>query len=101
MESDLSISPSLRSCFKRSLIRFFNSAAALRVKVSPRISSGLAYPFATSHKTRVAIVSVLPEPAPAITTAGCSADSIILICSSVGTFLVTFAISSAEIGLVI
>ena len=58
--------------------------------------------FATKNKTRWLIVSVLPEPAPAITTAGASGDSIIGICSAVGTLKagsiadIFFAISSAE-----
>ncbi|CAB4587343.1 unannotated protein [freshwater metagenome] len=58
--------------------------------------------FATKYKTRWLIVSVLPDPAPAITTAGASGDSIIGICSFVGTLnvgstsLIRLAMSRAE-----
>ena len=52
--------------------RVASSEAALEVKVRPRISSGRTRPVPTSHTTRAAISVVLPEPAPAITTAGSS-----------------------------
>ena len=52
-----------------------SSLAALRVKVSPRISSGATIWLATSQETRAAIVSVFPEPAPATTTSGRSAGA--------------------------
>ena len=56
-----------------------SSLAALRVKVRPRISSGLAKPLATRYITLTIISSVLPEPAPATTSDGelSDADSII------------------------
>ena len=75
----------MRSWRKRFLIREESSPAAFLVKVRPRISSGRTIPFATSQRTRALMVSVFPEPAPAITTVGprCS-DSIIGICSSLG-----------------
>ena len=37
-----------------------------------------------SHTTRAAIVSVLPDPAPATTSAGSSGASMTATCSSVG-----------------
>ena len=55
-----------------SRIRLASSAVALVVKVRPRISPGATRPVATSQTTRAAITVVLPEPAPAITTAGSS-----------------------------
>ena len=54
----------------RSRTRSLSSLAALRVKVRPRIASGSTIRLATSHDTRAAIVSVLPDPAPATTTSG-------------------------------
>ena len=60
----------VRSWRKRFRIRDASSPAAFLVKVRPRISSGLTIPFATNQRTRALIVSVLPEPAPAITTVG-------------------------------
>ena len=47
-----------------------SSPAALRVNVRPSTRSGRTSPLATSQTTRAAIVSVLPEPAPATTTIG-------------------------------
>ena len=58
--------------------------AALRVNVKPSTSPGRAYPLATSHTTRAAIVSVLPAPAPAMTTSGPGGAAITAACSSVG-----------------
>ncbi len=58
--------------------------AALRVKVSPSTWPGSAYPLATSHTTRAAIVSVLPAPAPAMTTSGPGGAAMTAACSSVG-----------------
>ena len=49
-----------------------SSLAALVVKVSPSTWSGVSRPVATSQTTLAAITVVLPEPAPAITTAGSS-----------------------------
>ncbi len=51
-------------------MRGASSPAALRVKVTPRISSGRTQPLATSQTTRSAIVAVLPDPAPAMTSRG-------------------------------
>ena len=59
----------------RSRTRSLSSLAALRVKVSPRIASGSTIRFATSQETRAAMVSVLPDPAPATTTSGRSAGA--------------------------
>ena len=58
--------------------------AALRVNVSPSTCPGSAYPLATSQTTRAAIVSVLPAPAPAMTTSGPGGAAITAACSSVG-----------------
>ena len=99
----LSKSPASFNWRKRLRTRMDNSPAAFRVKVSPKISSGRTILFATNHKTRALIVSVLPEPAPAITTAGSRGALMIAICSGVGsdTFGSTvrraFAISNGEI----
>ncbi len=77
--------PSRRtSCPSRVRTRWASSPAAFRVKVSPRISSGWAYPLATSQTTRAAIVSVLPEPAPATTRTGSTGAAMIAACSGVG-----------------
>ena len=54
-------------------MRSASSPAALRVKVRPSTSAGFTWPLATSHSTRLAIVSVLPDPAPATTSAGARA----------------------------
>src|SRR5690606_29103301 len=44
-----------------------------------------ACPLATSHRVRAAIVSVLPEPAPAITRAGWAGSALMTAtCSGVG-----------------
>jgi len=61
-----------------------SSAAAFVVNVSPSTWSGRTKPFATSQTTRADIVSVLPEPAPATTTAGASGAPITAACSAVG-----------------
>ena len=58
--------------------------AALRVNVRPRTCSGSTCPVATSQTTRAAIVSVLPAPAPATTSAGRAGAAITAACSSVG-----------------
>jgi hypothetical protein len=49
-----------------------SSPAALVVNVSPSTSCGCTCPVPTSQTTRAAISVVLPEPAPAMTTAGSS-----------------------------
>src|SRR2546421_296615 len=53
-------------------MRWASSPAALRVNVNPSTWSGRTCWFATSHMTRSAISSVLPEPAPATTSSGSS-----------------------------
>ena len=68
----------------RPVMRSASSPAALRVKVSPSTSSGATRPLATSHTTRAAIVSVLPLPAPAMTSMDSSGASMIAACSRVG-----------------
>ena len=80
-------------------MRFDNSVAAFFVKVSPRICSGLAKPFATSHKARTASNSVFPLPAPATTNVGESKEA----CSTASIFswesslpFTTLKISAAE-----
>ena len=77
--------PIVRSCRKRLRTLDESSPAAFLVKVRPRISSGFTMPLATNQRTRALMVSVFPEPAPAITTVGprCN-DSMIGICSSLG-----------------
>jgi hypothetical protein len=70
-----SVSGCRASAPRRRWIRSLSSLAALRVKVSPRISSGSTIRLATSQETRAAMVSVLPEPAPATTTSGRSAGA--------------------------
>ena len=67
-------------------IRVASSPAALRVKVTPRTSSGRTQPLATSHTTRSAMVAVLPEPAPAMTSRGASGEEMMSDCSAVGLF---------------
>ena len=70
--------PSRRS---RRRTRSASSPAALRVKVSPSTWSGRVCPLATSQMTREAIVSVLPEPAPATTSTGPGGASMTATCS--------------------
>ena len=62
-----------------------SSPAALVVNVRPSTWSGRTSSLATSQSTRADIVSVLPEPAPATTTAGPSGAPITAACSGVGT----------------
>ena len=73
-----------QSAGSRRRMRVASPDAALRVKVRPRICSGRTSPFATRNSTRAAIVSVLPDPAPATTSAGASGASMTAACSSVG-----------------
>src|SRR6187399_1920452 len=68
----------------RSRMRVLSSPAALRVNVRPRISLGLTTSLASSHSTRLAIVSVLPLPAPATTSEGLSGASMTARCCCVG-----------------
>ena len=78
-------------------MRSASSPAALRVKVRPRISSARTRPFATSQSTRIDMVSVLPLPAPATTSAGDAADSTTRAWSGVGgNRSSALAITSAE-----
>ncbi len=77
-------SPTCRSRRSRRAMRSASSVAALRVKVSPSTWSGSTWPLATSQTTREAIVSVLPEPAPATTSSGRSGASMTACCSAVG-----------------
>ena len=77
-------SPTCRSRRSRLAMRSASSVAALRVKVSPSTWSGSTWPLATSQTTREAIVSVLPDPAPATTSSGRSGASITDCCSGVG-----------------
>ena len=74
-------------------MRVASSPAAFRVKVTPSTSSGRTQPLATSHTTRSAMVAVLPEPAPAMTSRGESGEEMICDCSAVGLF---FSPSRAE-----
>ena len=55
------------------------------MKVSPSTRSGRTIPLATSQTSRAAIVSLLPEPAPATTASGPSGAAITAACSGVGS----------------
>ena len=55
------------------------------MKVSPSTRSGRTIPLATSQTSRAAIVSLLPEPAPAMTASGPSGAAITAACSGVGS----------------
>ena len=78
--------PALLRAASRRPIRSDSSPAALRVKVRPSTSSGWARPLAMSHTTRAAMVSVLPEPAPATTSRGRSGAWMTPCCSGVGAW---------------
>ena len=54
-----------RSRSSRERTRSASSAAAFLVNVRPSTRSGRTFPLATSHTSRAAIVSLLPDPAPA------------------------------------
>src|SRR5215467_14035092 len=77
--------PARRRPASRARTRCPSSAAALRVKVRPRTRSGRTMPLATSQTSRAAIVSLLPEPAPAMTASGSSGAAITSACSAVGS----------------
>ena len=77
--------PARRSRSRRERTRSANSAAAFLVKVSPSTRSGRTIPLATSQTSRAAIVSLLPEPAPAMTASGPSGAEITAACSGVGS----------------
>ena len=73
------------ACRRLARTRVASSAVALVVKVSPSTSPGATRPVATSQTTRAAITVVLPEPAPATTTAGSSGAVIAANCWSLKT----------------
>ena len=77
--------PARRSRSRRERTRSANSAAAFLVKVRPSTRSGRTIPLATSQTIRAAIVSLLPEPAPAMTASGLSGAEITAACSGVGS----------------
>src|SRR6185437_15967371 len=77
--------PARRSASSRVLTRCDSSAAAFLVKVRPRIRLGRAMPLATSQTSRAAMVSLLPDPAPAITAIGPGVAEITAACSAVGS----------------
>ena len=77
--------PARRSRSRRERTRSANSAAAFLVKVRPSTRSGRTIPLATSQTSRAAIVSLLPEPAPAMTASGPSGAEITAACSGVGS----------------
>src|SRR6266568_1761430 len=62
--------PVLRRPSRRDRTRPASSAAAFLVNVRPSTRSGLTRSFATSHTSLAAMVSLLPDPAPAITAIG-------------------------------
>jgi len=78
-------SPARRRPSSRPRTRSPSSAAAFLVKVSPSTRSGRTIPFATSQTSRAAMVSLLPEPAPAITAIGPGGAPITAACSAVGS----------------
>src|SRR5580700_6197983 len=78
-------SPARRRPSSRPRTRSASSAAAFLVKVSPSTRSGRTIPLATSQTSRAAIVSLLPEPAPATTASGPSGAAITAACSGVGS----------------
>src|SRR5215469_15675548 len=78
-------SPARRRPASRTRTRLASSAAAFLVKVSPSTRSGRTNWLATSQTRRAAIVSLFPEPAPAITAIGVSGVPITAACSGVGS----------------
>ncbi len=66
-------------------MRVASSAVALVVKVRPRISWAATRPVAISQTTRAAMTVVLPEPAPAMITAGSRGAVMARNCSSLKT----------------
>src|ERR1700735_4716236 len=62
-----------------------SSAAAFLVKVRPSTRSARTMPLATSQTRRAAIVSLLPDPAPAMTACGPSPAPTTAACSAVGS----------------
>ncbi len=81
----LPASPARRSASRRSRTRSASSAAAFLVNVRPSTRSGRTMPLATSHTSRAAIVSLLPDPAPAMTASGPSGAAMTAACSAVGS----------------
>jgi hypothetical protein len=78
-------SPARRSRSRRDRTRSASSAAAFLVNVRPSTRSGRTIPLATSQTSRAAMVSLLPDPAPAITAIGPSGAPITTACSAVGS----------------
>ena len=78
-------SPARRSASSRVRTRSASSAAAFLVKVRPSTRSGRTMPLATSQTSRAAIVSLLPEPAPATMASGPSGAPMTAACSDVGS----------------
>ena len=79
------ISPTRRSASSLDRTLVASSAAAFLVNVSPSARSGWTRPFAASQTSLAAIVSLLPEPAPAITASGASGALMTAACSGVGS----------------
>ena len=77
--------PTRRSASSLDRTLVASSAAALRVNVRPSTRSGWTRPFATSQTSLAAIVSLLPEPAPAMTASGASGAPMTAACSGVGS----------------
>src|SRR5215469_2811562 len=78
-------SPARRRPASRTRTRLASSAAAFLVKVNPSTRSGRTRSLATSQTRRAAIVSLFPEPAPAMTAIGASGAPITAACSGVGS----------------
>src|SRR2546421_7097198 len=68
------------------MIRCSSSAAALFVKVSPRIWEAETSASWVSHTTRAAMTAVLPLPAPAMMARGTGSWTIAAHCSSLGSW---------------
>ena len=68
------------------MIRCSSSAAALFVKVSPRIWEAETSASSVSHTTRAAMTAVLPLPAPAMMARGTGSWTIAAHCSSLGSW---------------
>jgi len=73
-----------RSWLRRDPNRPAQLGGGLRGERQAKHPIGRHLPVATNHTTRDTIVSVLPEPAPATTTAGASGAVITASCSAVG-----------------
>ena len=75
----------MRSPSSRTRTRWPSSAAAFLVNVRPSTRSGRTTPLATSQTSRAAMVSLFPEPAPAITASGRGGAPMTAACSAVGS----------------